>query len=92
MTIDDIPLPHMPDLPTLWAVHVLGPDDVIAAADKAEAEKHAKGINDWFERWSQRPGFDPELDPRVHAKVIKWPYSAAGHAEQVARGDERWAA
>jgi hypothetical protein len=92
MTIDEIPFPGMPDLPTLWAVHVQGPDDVIAAAGKAEAERHAQGINDWYERRSKEPDFDPVTFPRIRAEVIEYPYSRESHAREVARGDERWAA
>jgi hypothetical protein len=68
----------------LWAVHVQGPDDVLAMEDKPAAERRAAEINEWFERWSQRPEADPGLDPRIHAEVIAWPHSAEGHAEALA--------
>jgi hypothetical protein len=87
MTIDDIPFPGMPDLPTLWAVHVQGPDDIIATSDKAEAEKYAAGLNDWYEQRSKEPDFDPKTFPRVHAEVIEWPYAQAAHAESIARNE-----
>lgn len=92
MTIENTPLPDMTDLPMLWAVHVQGPDDIIATVDRAEADQHAEAINAWYERQTMRPDFDPETFPRVHAEVIEWPYSRTGHAEDVARGDVRWAA
>ena len=75
---------------TLWAVHIAGPDDVIAAKDRAEADAKAAEINDLWERFTQRADYDPELDPRWHATVIPWPGSAEDHAGQVALGDERW--
>ena len=90
MSIEDIALPGMPDLPTLWAVHVQGPDDLIAAVDRAEAERHAKDINDWFEAETKRPDYNPETWPRIHAEVVEWRSDRAGHAADLARGDERW--
>jgi hypothetical protein len=88
----EAPLPDMPELPTLWAVHVQGPDDIIATVDRVEAERHTAAINDWYKRQTKRPDFDPETFPRVRAEVIEWPHSRNGHAEDVARGDVRWAA
>lgn len=75
---------------TLWAVHVEGPDDVIAAVDRAEADAKAKEINDGYEAFKQRPDHRPDVDVRWHANVIEWPYSAAEHHEEVATGDDRW--
>lgn len=75
----------------LWAVHVEGPDDIIACADRAEADERAAGINAAYESFSKRPDAS-ELDGRWHATVIPWPadWPAEDHAEEVARGDERW--
>lgn len=73
----------------LWAVHVEGPDDVIAAADRAEADAKAVEINAAWETFSQRPDAS-DNDPRWHATVVPWEWSAEDHAEEVARGDERW--
>ena len=76
----------------LWAIHVQGPDDIIAVADREEGEKYAKGYNDAYVKFTQRPDHNPSLDGRWHAVVIPWPedWSAEDHAEEVARGDERW--
>jgi hypothetical protein len=76
----------------LWAVHVEGPDDVIAAVDRAEADTRAKEINEMYEAFTKRPDADPAVDPRWHASVVEWPYDLADHAEDVARGDDRWIA
>ncbi|RKR92840.1 hypothetical protein BDK92_7322 [Micromonospora pisi] len=73
----------------LWAVHVEGPDDVIAAADLAEADRKAAEINAAWEQFTKRPDAS-ELDPRWHAVVVEWPSSADDHTEEVARGEERW--
>jgi hypothetical protein len=75
--------------PELWAVHVEGPDDVIAAADRAEANTKAAEINQAWEEFRQRPDAS-ENDPRWRAVVVPWTYGAAEHAEEIARGDERW--
>lgn len=67
----------------LWAVHVEGPDDVLAMPDAVEAEKQAEQINAAYERFAARPDAS-ELDGRWHAVVIPWPYDAEGHAESLA--------
>jgi hypothetical protein len=59
----------------LWAVYVAGPDDVIAAPSKAEAEAEAQRLNDWFPTLQRGP-----LSPTLHATVVPWPYSPEGHA------------
>lgn len=92
ITTQEGPLSDMPAAPALWAVHVEGPDDVLAAADRADAETHANAINEWYARWSTRPDADPGLDPRVHANVIEWDGTPEDHAADLARGDVRWAA
>lgn len=88
--MQEVPLPDMPEAPTLWAVHIQGPDDVIATVDRSEADQRAGQINDWYTAVTKRPDFDAETFPRVQADVIEWPFSPAAHAEDVARGDERW--
>lgn len=88
----EVPLPDMPEVPTLWAVHIQGPDDVIATDDRADAEMHANAINEWFARWSARPEADPLVDPRVRAEVVEWEGDPEGHAADLARGAVRWAA
>jgi hypothetical protein len=88
MPIDDM-LPVGPE-PILWAIHVQGPDDVIAVADRDEAQQHADGINRRYAEHTRDPEFDPGVYPRIRAVVIEWPYDRAAHAEDLAAGDERW--
>jgi hypothetical protein len=73
----------------LWAVHVEGPDDVLAAVDRAEADTKAAEINAAYEAFTKRPDAS-EHDAPWRATVVPWPFSAAGHAAAVARGGERW--
>lgn len=74
----------------LWAVHVQGPDDVIAARDRYEADARTAEINASWEAFKLRPGFDPDTCGRWHAVVVPYPGTAEQHAREVARGDERW--
>lgn len=53
---------------TMWAVHVQGPDDVMAAPDKEVADAVCVVLNAQFKRHA-KPG-----DPLLHAAVIEWPY------------------
>jgi hypothetical protein len=67
----------------LWAVHVEGPDDMLAMPDRSFAESYAQTINALYERFTQRPDHDAYLDPRWHGVVVPWPYSAESHAESL---------
>jgi hypothetical protein len=59
---------------TLWAVNVLGPDDIYAAPDRETAERWAA----WFStRFPQRN----EYDPKIEGVVIEWPNTPERHAE-----------
>jgi hypothetical protein len=67
---------------TLYAVHVQGPDDIIAAPSKREAEVLAdKLMSATLEVLQGR-------ECCVSMEVITWPGSAASHAKQLA---EDWA-
>lgn len=79
----------------LWAVHVLGPDDIHAAATHADAlalcdELNALGLQN---NAGKTPGDQRYV---IHiAYPTPWPYSAEAHAESLAlqRKDEtEWAA
>ncbi len=88
-TIIDVPLPGMPDYgPALWAVHVQGPDDILASESRQHAEETAAGLNAWYEAQTRKPDFDPEVYPRIHGEVIAWPYDAAAHADSLKRQAE----
>lgn len=82
--IDDIPLPGMPEPEPLWAVHVQGPDDIVAEASRESADRNATALNDWYAARTKDDDFDPVTFPRIHAEVIPWPYSREAHAEALA--------
>lgn len=63
---------------TLYAVHVQGPDDIVAAPSKREAEVLAEKLMAvHLELLVGRENF-------VSMEVIVWPYTAASHAKQLA--------
>lgn len=69
----------------LWCMHVIGPDDVYAMASKEDAEKACADLNAFLDTLEITPA-----TPYVRAEVALWPHSAASHAEDLARGDERY--
>ena len=75
---------HMTGLEPLWAVHVAGPDDVLAMASREAAETFAAGVNEVARRLSARPDADPDLDPHLSARVVEWDGTAADHAAALA--------
>lgn len=89
VTTELFDMPAPPPAETLWALHIEGPDDVIAARDRAEADERAAEINAAYEQYKQRPDAGPD-DPKWCAVVITWPGTATDHAEEVALGDGRW--
>jgi hypothetical protein len=68
---------------TLWAVHVEGPDDILAMPDRATADIKADEINGIAQMLRNRPDASPN-DPRISAKVIEWDGTAEEHAEYLA--------
>lgn len=67
----------------LWAVHVQGPDTVIAQPNRECADSRAKHWNAFIE---QRMSRDPSPnDPVMRCEVVEWPHSANGHAEELAK-------
>ena len=66
---------------TLYAVHVQGPDDIIAAPSKREAEVLADKLNAYFAEIKQKSG---PAAPTIEAVVITYPHTAELHAEQLA--------
>ena len=56
---------------TLWAVHIEGPDDVLACIDKDVADATAEALNKIIEQVST------PMWPRCVASVIEWPYDMA---------------
>lgn len=69
----------------LWCCHVLGPDDVHPAPDRATAEKWAAMIND-------DPRFKPktENDPNIRAVVTLWPWEPEVHAQALPQAIAEW--
>lgn len=84
----EVPLPDMPDVPPLWAVHVQGPDDIVAEESRESADRNAAALNQWYENRTKDPDFDPRTFPRIHAEVIEWPYERDAHADALARQTE----
>lgn len=68
----------------LWAVHVQGPDSVIAQPSRQAAETYVAEINQAYEVLAQRPDAS-EADPRWHGVVIPWDGTPQQHAEELAR-------
>lgn len=67
---------------TLYAVHIQGPDDIIATPGKREAEVLAEKLNTYFAEISQKSG---PAAPTIEAVVIKWPLDAGWHADDLAK-------
>ncbi len=65
----------------MWAVHVEGPDDIVARADYAAALEMATDLNDYYNRFK-------DSEPAIVAKVIEWPFSEVGHGQELAKGED----
>lgn len=66
--------PHTDDL---WAVHIIGPDDMIAAPSFEEAEAAAERFNKSALGGMRRDGITCE------AEAIDWPHGAESHAHSL---------
>lgn len=70
----------------LWCVHVIGPDDVMAAPDYDTALRRSYAINEaLFKARKGRP-LD-ENDPLIIAHPDKWPWSEDRHTVDLAKQD-----
>jgi uncharacterized protein (DUF1330 family) len=76
----------------LWMLHVQGPDDVIAAPSKDDAEKAAAAFNAHWSAYlakqraaSVAEGKDPDNWPTVTAVVAEWDSTPAAHARNLAK-------
>lgn len=65
----------------LWCVHILGPDTMIAQPDRETAERRAAEWNRMFAELGAKNS-SPH-DPKLEARVVAWPYTAASHAADV---------
>lgn len=70
----------------LWAVNIQGPDDVFAAASRAEAVNLAAKFNAWWIANFAAKGLDPN-DPTLWAAPTLWRYDAELHAGSLATFD-----
>ncbi|WP_321814612.1 MULTISPECIES: hypothetical protein [unclassified Paraburkholderia] len=74
----------------LWMLHIQGPDDVVGAPSKDDAEKVAAAFNKIHGEYLARKraetaaaGGDPDNWPTVVAVVAEWDSTAAAHAKSV---------
>jgi hypothetical protein len=67
-------------LDDLWAVHIEGPDDIIPAKNREDAEATARHLNEWYDKEPKT-----EFSPHINAVVVPWIGSAAHHAEILRR-------
>lgn len=63
---------------TLWCVHVLGSDDVMAAPSHDAAATHAHELNKAVHGRSSTPG-----DVLCFAYAAPWPHSPESHADDL---------
>lgn len=70
----------MSESTTLWAIHIEGPDDIIAAPSMEAAEREAALLSQQFASIPKS-----ENAPAVRAVVTVWPYLAEGHAQSLGR-------
>lgn len=75
---------------SLWCVHILGPDTVIAARSLDEAETQRDRIQKTIQGIEERLPPDPNgYFPKMRAEVAPWPHSAVSHARDCLQ-DDRW--
>lgn len=73
--------------PAFWAVHVQGPDDIVAAADRTDADRLASEINEFMAQMMGRSDASPHA-PKILAVVVPWKWTAEAHAEALTRQAE----
>ncbi|MFP3564747.1 hypothetical protein [Paraburkholderia sp. SIMBA_030] len=76
----------------LWMLHIEGPDDIVAAPSKEEADKVAAAFNAFYGAYlakqraaSVAAGRDPNNWPTINAVVVEWDSTAKAHAKSVAK-------
>ena len=67
---------------TLWCVHVLGPDDVLAAPSHEAAVVAAREMNKAWHQSKKAP-----TDILCFAYAAPWPHSKESHAEALPNWD-----
>ncbi len=66
----------------LWCLHVLGPDEVHPAPDRATAQLWAAQFTVWWQRTNPKPD---RFDPIMSWIVAEWPHDAERHAAGLER-------
>ena len=76
----------------LWMLHIQGPDDVVAAPSREEAEKVAAAFNAYWGAYlakqrahSVAEGKNPDHWPTVTAAVVEWDSTPKQHASNMKR-------
>lgn len=67
--------------PELWAVHIIGPDDLYAAPSEAEANRAVSHMKHF---WETRHPEEAAMG-MVGFEAIPWPHSPESHAEGVGK-------
>jgi hypothetical protein len=74
----------------LWAVHIQGPDDILAVPDYVTAVQVADRFNGYWRSKIEKSGIT-ENDPRPWAEPIKWSGSIEQHTARAVKPDEEYA-
>jgi hypothetical protein len=76
----------------LWMLHIQGPDDVVAAPSKDEADRAAAAFNAYWGEYlakqratSVAEGRNPDHWPTIAAVVVKWDSGPHSHAASLAQ-------
>ena len=72
-----------PTFPLLWAIHVAGPDDWVAAQSFDLACAEAKAINKSSDMMNKR--MEPSEPVLCAAQVKLWPFARTDHAKDLAK-------
>lgn len=74
----------------LWMLHIQGPDDIVAAPSREEADRVEVAFNAHWSAYlakqraaSVEAGTDPDNWPTVTAVVAEWDSTAAAHAKNM---------
>jgi hypothetical protein len=74
----------------LWMLHIQGPDDVIAAPSKDDADKVAVAFNGYWAAYLNKQraasiaeGKNPDHWPTVTAVVVPWDSTEKSHARSL---------
>lgn len=72
---------------TLWCVHIPGPDDLYAAVNRGEAQRHADALNRAIRRYfEQNPRTENDAsEESMTALVIPWPWDTESHTRDAIR-------